>query len=200
MKFRIWNKTREAFFYYDFEKDDIAILVEVKENRDNYVIQKFTGVKDRLGNPIYEGDVLTDSYFSPLDGSTKFEDFFIVDCGSSFFRVSSLTRDNYKPPLWIHYMECVVIGNIFEDKNLNRLIHYFNLDHNIECPMCSMLEVELNIPHVIRKIDDVNDTRLNLKYDENYMYCLNCQFEFVTPEQEKLNMWAIKMQGMLEEN
>lgn len=75
IKFRAWNKRKSAMYLSPNEIHHLgswfdAHLPGSLADVDNIVIMQFTGLSDKNGNDIYEGDIM--SYTSSLNGRTYF--------------------------------------------------------------------------------------------------------------------------------
>ena len=69
---------------------------------DNCIFQQYTGLKDKNGKEIYEGDILLDDAKIPLTC--------YYDNGKFMAGISYASQE------W--FLECEIIGNIFENKDL----------------------------------------------------------------------------------
>lgn len=95
---------------------------------DPKTIGQYTGLKDKNGKKIFEGDIirLDDDYrksISSCDAKTE-EELVRKDClvgfkdGSFMFCRNRYVIDDFDSYLWISNKYCEVIGNIYENKEL----------------------------------------------------------------------------------
>ena len=129
-KFRAWDKDNEVMFYSeDNQNNDFTFIAErgglqfyYIDSSDfclmdtNSILMQYTGLKDKNGVEIYEGDI--------VENASKDLKFQVVYEAPSFNRkwidnTSKRYREHLTEPLaWNTYMICEVIGNIYENPEL----------------------------------------------------------------------------------
>ena len=115
IKFRIWDKENKKMFYKGVSPDRIYMGLDGKlynglngqDFSDNFILMQYTGLKDKNGKEVYEGDIVRikscgDEYIDVVR-------FYIDGDCQSCFRTGMLG--------W-HRDEIEVIGNIFENSEL----------------------------------------------------------------------------------
>lgn len=129
IKFRAWKHVNTPEMFNDVQvidfKSGIAHLGYSlssftkrtdKERLDNLILMQYTGLKDKNGVEIYEGDiVLFDSKLYPV--TFKNGNFGV----NKLMKVNLYTDEmrEYQEPLWNLVIDgCEVIGNIYEDREL----------------------------------------------------------------------------------
>jgi uncharacterized phage protein (TIGR01671 family) len=110
IKFRVWGKTEKEYIRYPFawlSLFDSPDGLEIEENED-LVIEQYTGLKDKNGKEIYEGDILQ------IDDHIL-GDFVVVWHNFGW----KIKRSVGYESLSVHKSEdCTVIGNIHENPEL----------------------------------------------------------------------------------
>lgn len=110
IKFKLWNDGSKQWVY-GLGK---AMVLEVGVNR----ICQFTGVKDRDGREIYEGDIISERHFDDW-GSTEDHEYRGVVYWSSvqagFFSLPVPDESSIGHKL---SSKCLVVGNIYDNPNL----------------------------------------------------------------------------------
>lgn len=132
-KFRVWDKENKRFLHYlsfDLSPNGILILnggingkkyLDVNDT-DRYVLMQCTGLKDKNGKLIYEGDIVKSDFdfitntINPLRfniGNVIYSDYI------AGFVIASDINDYspYKTSFFgkTEAFNCTVIGNIYED-------------------------------------------------------------------------------------
>ena len=112
IKFRAWDKTEKVMLHWDFIEDDMLPTVL---SYGDFIPMQYTGLHDKNGKEIYEGDVvLYSSEWGNCEVVWKYGGFGLevngvggfTDGFHSFSTVSAGQKD------------CEVIGNIYENPEL----------------------------------------------------------------------------------
>lgn len=124
IKFRVWDKKRFDM-HYNAEMFDVFQPVLQDENGDieeytfaellvdeNFSVMQYTGLKDKNGKEVYEGDILQ---WPHLKSSSPVVEVYYND--SEFVFVGRPVDRNEETESWLD-TKCEVIGNIYETPEL----------------------------------------------------------------------------------
>ena len=118
-KFRAWDSVKKEMFKDTFAITESGQVVVVEQKFvtsspdyvfvDHLVIMQSTGLKDKNGKEIFEGDVVKmskDVYSEP----TYYE---VVRHRGGAYRLES---KQHGCELWLRHTDCEVVGNIYENR------------------------------------------------------------------------------------
>ena len=120
IKFRAWDKNNKSLhniWMLDFDcgfKNAKEIGIEIEEDcltkyrvseQDNFILMQFTGLLDKNGKEIYEGDIV-EYITDPLEDSPYNKEIEVIEWENGSFYIPN---------------NCEVIGNIYENPELINL-------------------------------------------------------------------------------
>jgi len=128
LKFRIWDKTGRKWadkmgFYQDGELGDFSECFHnsAGQNGEYFVAQQYTGLKDKNGREIYEGDLLGQhlNFYSVV-----MPNYFEVYWNHLSAKFETSVHQNHSKMVAVYpvcasdFFQMEVVGNIFENPDL----------------------------------------------------------------------------------
>lgn len=122
-KFRMWNRITSKLhcvygLYFDSKEvqytDEVGILRFIKF--ENTILMQSTGLKDKNGKEIFEGDIVTDGEFARIVQYHQTLGFYMFDEeGNERFFSDSATLEDFEEDAKIVSEILEIIGNIYEN-------------------------------------------------------------------------------------
>ena len=128
-RFRAWDKTHTEMIYFDELRacdctpdgfDELVHLESMSKTRTRsydaeYEVMQYTGLKDKNGKEIYEGDI--------VNWSLDYLEIIFKDGGFGYYTAFGKARPSYIPLSGHNFLnlfkkESEIIGNIYENKDL----------------------------------------------------------------------------------
>lgn len=127
IKLRVWDKTRKMMFeavaYYPTLKS-VDVIYKYKDGVSNKVnlygdtfeLMQYTGLKDKNGKEIFEGDICTYNKYTKESGRKEHSEPKVIFWDESKAGFEINPKGNYQAGLF--YWEYEIIGNIYENPEL----------------------------------------------------------------------------------
>jgi uncharacterized phage protein (TIGR01671 family) len=118
IKFRGWDKVNKVMVDWEFLCETLSLEeFSLPEERSDFIFMQFTGLHDKEGRAIYEGDILKYSYST----QDKWIVTWCYDCWILEWEEVHVGDWNMADdPEMIKWDETEVIGNIYENDDLLR--------------------------------------------------------------------------------
>lgn len=114
LKFRAWDNEKKKYFYNVSVLNGVAFynskVLSIAFGNVNHIIEQFTGLLDKKGNEVYEGDIM--ALFDNAGGQENY----IIEWEKSCYQIIGSNGND-----WLtleEFCESEIVGNIHEN-NMN---------------------------------------------------------------------------------
>ena len=119
IKFRAWDKTLNKIHCWSAIENHFTLEELLDDNF--FEAMQYTGLKDKYGNEIYDGDYIRYS-MRTINGSVFTHVCRVFQHESGTWRIEGYHEDNHsyekKSTVYAAHLICEVIGNIYEHNHL----------------------------------------------------------------------------------
>lgn len=118
IKFRVWDKTADKFrdlMVYDVKNGKVVVRFPIETlKKGEYQLEQYTGLKDKNGKEIYEGDIAKFKNFNNklMVGEIKYS------TEDAMFRLEYTNNSGYQDWDYASRFNLEIIGNIHENPEL----------------------------------------------------------------------------------
>jgi uncharacterized phage protein (TIGR01671 family) len=137
IKFRVWHAGKMDYDPYLCGRNNTAQLNQLSALNE-HVFMQFTGLKDKNGKEIYEGDIVQSPRFTSLSTDYGMWEVQIRDLEDGVVLLNDAKKQGsieYEDGEY-SLTECEVIGNVYENAELLAPVEKEHPQYGKDCPEC----------------------------------------------------------------